>query len=91
MILMRFFGMLIVENGGHKILVESKRAQNLKNVDFSFFSKKTSFFLVKTVKKIDIFDQLQAKMTFPKFSTVLAILTRKMIFDKIKNRFLGFL
>ena len=26
--------------------------------------KKTSFFLVKTVEKIDIFDQLQAKMNF---------------------------
>ena len=56
---------------------------------FSHFWKKWSFFLVKTVKKIDIFDQLQAKMTFPKFFTVLANLTRKMIFDKTKNHFQG--
>ena len=80
MILTHGFGMLILENGVHKLLVESKRAQNLKNVDFSFFLKKTSFFLVKTVKKIDIFDQLQAKMTFSKsenFSTVSTIFTRK--------------
>ena len=82
MILMRFFGMLIVENEGHKLLVESKRAQNLKNVDFSFFLKKTSFFLVKTVKKIDIFDQLQANSTFQNFenfSTISTIFTRKKI------------
>ena len=96
MILMHGFGMLIVENGVHKLLVESKRARNLKNVDFSFFLKKTSFFLVKTVKKIDIFDQVQAKMTFQKvkislpfppflrgkfkFSTDFTTFTRKKIF-----------
>ena len=100
MILMRFFGMLILENGCHKLLVESKRALNLKNVDFSFFLKKTSFFLVKTVKKIDIFDQVQAKMTFQKveislpfppflrgkykFSTDFSIFTRKIFFG-VKN------
>ena len=80
MILTHGFGMLIVEFGVHILLVESKRALNLKNVDFSFFLKKTSFFLVKTVKKIDIFDQVQAKMTFSKsenFSTVSTIFTRK--------------
>ena len=80
MILTHGFGMLTSENGVHKLLVESKRALNLKNVDFSIFLKKTSFFLVKTVKKIDIFDQVQAKMTFSKsenFSTVSTIFTRK--------------
>ena len=100
MILTHGFGMLILENGVHKLLVESKRAQNLKNVDFSFFLKKTSFFLVKTVKKIDIFDQVQAKMTFQKvkislpfppflrgkykFSTDFSIFTRKIFFG-VKN------
>ena len=63
---------------------------------FSLFLKKWSFFLVKTVEKIDIFDQLQAKMTFQKFSTVLTILTRdhilKIVFwapNKILDGFLG--
>ena len=100
MILTHGFGMLILEHRGLKLFVESKRALNFKNVDFSFFSKKTSFFLVKTVKTIDIFDQLQAKMTFQKvkisvpftpflrgknkFSTLFPHLTRKILFG-VKN------
>ena len=48
--------------------------KKFQNFDFSLFLKKTSFFLVKTVEKIDIFDQLQAKMTFQNLKNSLPFL-----------------
>ena len=62
-----------------------QKNQIISKMEISLFYKNRSFFLVKTVKKMYIFDQQQAKMTFQ-------ILYRFLDFNEgtyFKNRFAG--
>ena len=89
---MHGFAFKFLENGNLKLLVEPKRVWFLAFLTFLIFSlflKKTWFLLLKTVEKIDIFDQVQAKMTFQNSLPFWPFLQGKYFLTKTKIDFRG--